>query len=100
MTRYAKTSPYAKTKINAAGELGLLSIRSVPEEDDDLLYTIESQYMHRPDLLAFDLYGSSKLWWVFIQRNMEVLEDPIYDFIPGKQIYLPKNSKLKQILGI
>jgi hypothetical protein len=39
----------------------LLEIRPVPAEDDDFKYVIESQYQHRPDLLAYDLYGNPKL---------------------------------------
>jgi hypothetical protein len=80
--------------------LDILSIRPVAAEEDDFLYKIEAQYTHRPDLLAYDLYGTSKLWWVFIQRNMDVLQDPVYDFVPGKKIYVPKKSKLFAILGI
>jgi hypothetical protein len=49
--------------------------------------------------LAYDLYEDSSLWWVFIQRNLDVLQDPIWDFVPGTQIYLPKNGNLKQVLG-
>ena len=61
---------------------------------------IENQYRHRPDLLAYDLYGNAKLWWVFIQRNMTVLKDPIYDFRPGTAIYLPKQRNLSKFLGV
>ncbi len=56
--------------------------------------------MYRPDLLAFDLYGDAQLWWVFTQRNMDVLEDPIFDFVPGKKIYIPKASGLRTVLGV
>jgi hypothetical protein len=31
---------------------------------------------------------------------MDVLTDPIYDFIPGVKIYIPKGDSLKQILGL
>jgi hypothetical protein len=72
----------------------------VPEESDDISYTIENQYEHRPDLLSYDLYGTPKLWWVFVQRNMEVIKDPIYDFKPGTTIRLPKKSNLNRYLGI
>jgi hypothetical protein len=50
--------------------------------------------------LAYDLYGNPKLWWVFVQRNMSVIKDPIYDFEPGTTIYLPKRSNLEKFLGI
>jgi len=36
---------------------------------------------------------------VFIQRNLDVLQDPIFDFVPGTKIYLPKNTSLKEVLG-
>lgn len=99
MAKYSKTSPYLNTKQNSL-YLELLSIRSVPAESDDYLYTIENQYKYRPDLLAFDLYGNAGLWWVFVQRNMEVIKDPIYDFEPGTKIYLPKESNLQKFLGV
>jgi alpha-L-fucosidase len=72
----------------------------VPAESDDFKYVIENQYRHRPDLLAFDLYGDPKLWWVFVQRNMDVIKDCIYDFEPGTVIFIPKKSNLQNYLGI
>jgi hypothetical protein len=77
-----------------------LQIRPVSAEADDFLYTIEAQYTYRPDLLAFDLYDDAGLWWVFIQRNLNVLQDPIFDFVPGKRIYIPKKSSLTTVLGL
>ena len=96
---YSNTSPWYNTSIKN-DYLDILSIRPVSAESDDFLYTIEPQYTHRPDLLAYDLYGTANLWWVFIQRNMDVLQDPIFDFVPGKRIYIPKNSSLTRVLGI
>jgi hypothetical protein len=99
MATYSKNSPYATTRQNNF-YLDLLEIRPVPAESDDFRYVIENQYRHRPDLLAYDTYGSAKLWWVFIQRNMSVLKDPIYDFEPGTVIYLPKKTNLQKFLGV
>jgi hypothetical protein len=61
---------------------------------------VEVQYTHRPDLLAYDLYGSTKLWWVFSQRNPEALKDPIYDLVADLKIYLPQGPKLRSLLGL
>lgn len=96
---YSNTSPWYSTPIQN-NYLTQLAIRPVSAEPDDFLYTIEAQYTHRPDLLAHDLYGTSSLWWVFIQRNLDVIQDPIFDFVPGTQIYIPKNSSLLKALGI
>lgn len=96
---YKSTSPWKNTKI-VNNYLDILTIRTLPAEGDDYLYVIEPQYNRRPDLLAYDLYGDAKLWWVFIQRNMNVLQDPVFDFIAGTEIFIMKKDKLKSMLGI
>ena len=99
MTTYTARSPWYSTPITE-NYLGVLQIRPVAAEEDDFLYTIEPQYTYRPDLLAFDLYGDAALWWVFTQRNLDTIQDPDFDFLPGTQIYIPKGNKLKTILGL
>ncbi len=96
---YNNSSPWYTTQIRQ-DYLDILAIRPVSAEPDDYLYTIESQYQYRPDLLAYDLYQDPALWWVFTQRNLDVLQDPILDFKTGTQIYVPKPASLKNILGI
>ena len=98
-SNYTNTSPWYNTQVTN-NYLDILSIRPVSAEVDDFLYKIQPQYTYRPDLLAFDLYGDSALWWVFAQRNMDVLQDPILDFVPGTKIYVPKNSSLRNVLGL
>lgn len=100
MAAYGNSSPWGTTNIVDGSYLGHFKIRAVPEEGDDVLYEIESQYTHRPDLLAYDLYGSAKLWWVFAQRNMDSIKDPVYDIEAGTEIYIPKGPSLKRLLGI
>jgi len=100
MASYTSTSPWHKTNIVRGQYLDVLTIRPVPAESDDVLYTIEVQYTHRPDLLAYDMYGDKNLWWVFAQRNMNIIKDPIYDIEAGVEIYVPKGEKLQRVLGI
>jgi len=99
MAKYATTSPWFNTG-TVQNYLNILTIRPVAAEADDFLYAIEPQYTHRPDLLSYDLYGTPRLWWVFIQRNLDVLQDPVFDFVPGTQIYVPKRSGLQKVLGL
>jgi hypothetical protein len=99
MAKYTQLSPYSATNQNNL-YLELLEIRPVPADPDDLRYTIETQYNRRPDLLAYDLYGRAQLWWIFAQRNMDVIKDPIYDFVPGTVIFCPKQSNLQKYLGV
>ena len=99
MAKYSRTSPYFNTP-QSSEALGYFVPRNITSEDDDRSYTIEKTYAYRPDLLAFDLYGSPRLWWVFAQRNPDQLEDPIYDFRPGVTIQLPKKANVSADLGV
>jgi hypothetical protein len=92
--------PYAVTPIAAGGYLDIMKIRPVPAASDDIVYEITPSYTHRPDLLAYDLYGQKELWWIFAQRNLDVIKDPIYDFEPGTVIFLPKKTNLQKFLGV
>ena len=100
MATYDINSPYYKTPVNEDFYLDVLRIRPIPSTDDDILYTIMSQYAYRPDLLAYDLYGDKNLWWVFAQRNMDLLKDPVNDFKPGLKIYLPQGVELSKLIGL
>ena len=99
MAKYSPTSPYFNTPQNDVN-LELFAPRTITAEDDDQSYTIERTYAYRPDLLAYDLYGTPRLWWVFAQRNPDQIEDPIYDFRPGVTVQLPKKENLLKDLGI
>jgi hypothetical protein len=96
---YNKTSPYANTN-TFAFFLDVADIPAIPYDSTDVQYQIDAIYRGRPDLLAFDLYGDSSLWWVFSVRNPNVLQDPIFDFLPGAIIFIPKKDTLTSILGI
>jgi hypothetical protein len=96
---YSKTSPYSSTE-RFAFFLDVANIPAIPLNADDVQYRIDNIYKHRPDLLAFDLYGDSALWWVFSIRNPNVLQDPIYDFLPGATIFIPKKDVLTAALGL
>jgi hypothetical protein len=73
--------------------------RPIPKESDDLLMKINSVYEYRPDLLAYDLYETPSLWWVFYHRNPNTLTAPPLDFKVGVEIYLPKITTLRAVLG-
>ena len=98
-TTYSKTSPYQQTTLYGQF-LDILSYRSITKRSSDIEYTIDKIYQCRPDLLAYDLYGDSSLWWVFAVRNPNVIRDPLFDFVPGVTIYIPTKSTLYQDLGL
>lgn len=100
MATYSNSSPYGKTKKVNNQYLDVLTIRPVPSNTDDIRYMIEAQYAYRPDLLAYDLYGDRNLWWVFAQRNMDIIKDPVYDMEPGVEIFIPQGESLFRTLGL
>ena len=99
MAKYSATSPYYRTP-KGAGFLGIYEPREFNFNSDDIEYRIDKWYNQRPDLLAFDLYGNAKLWWVFAVRNPDVIKDPIYDFSEGAVIRIPRQDDIEDGLGL
>lgn len=93
----SKTSPYYKTGI-IEDYLDLIRMPTIDKNVNDEYYTIESKYDRRPDLLAYELYGNTRLWWVFIKRNMNEIKDPINDFRTGLTIRIPSKQTLAGLL--
>ena len=99
-TLYPATSPYYATGVVNGKFLDVMIDRPILRQQSDIYWEITLVYEYRPDLLAFDLYADSRLWWVFASRNPNRLKDPYFDFVKGVGIYLPKSDLLKQLLGL
>ena len=97
---YPITSPYYNTDTVNRQFLDVMISRPVSGTISDVYWEIPPVYNCRPDLLAYDLYGDSRLWWVFAQRNPNTLKDPLYDFTTGTNIFIPTMDYLKSALGI
>jgi len=97
---YGTASPYYTTGVVSNQFLDIMVNRPLEKNPDDIHWTITPTYHLRPDMLAFDLYSDSKLWWVFAQRNPNTLKDPMFDFVVGTEIYLPTRTTLSQTYGI
>jgi hypothetical protein len=94
---YNGSSPYASTPqvVNHLPYLDFWDTNTVVlVSPTDQYYTVPRTYQHRPDLLSYDLYGTTGYWWVFAMRNPDVIQDPIYDMVAGISIYLPAQSSL------
>jgi len=96
---YNRNSPYADTPTYGFF-LDVTKFRDIPHDPSDVVYRIDAIYKHRPDLLAFDLYGDTGFWWVFAMRNPNTIKDPTFDFIPGTTIYIPKKEAVLAALGV
>ena len=97
---YPATSPYYNTGVVNGKFLDVMVDRTIPKLPSDIYWEITVVYNQRPDMLAYDLYGDARLWWIFASRNPNRLADPLFDFVTGVGIYLPKSDLLTQVLGI
>ena len=90
MTKYRTDSLYRNTELVNEKFLDVLSIDNI-DIDNTSTKTIKLQPKHdeKPDLLAYELYGNAKLWWVFALFNQDKLADPIMDFKSGLSITVP-----------
>lgn len=95
--QYSNNSFYSNTPV-FGNFLDVASFPTIPKMLDDVLFTVNATYRLRPDLLAFDLYGDSALWWVFALRNPNAIQDPVFDMVPGLQIYLPKKETILAVM--
>jgi hypothetical protein len=96
---YPLNSPYYDSYIINNQYLDVMINRPIIGDPSDVYWTITPTYHLRPDLLAYDLYNDSRLWWVFSQRNPNTLKDPLFDFVHGINIYIPKQTQLSRLLG-
>ena len=95
---YSKSSPYSGTQ--TWGQfLDVWAGKTIPADVTDAVYQIDSPYNHRPDLLAYDLYKNSNLWWVFAVRNPDILVDPLMSFRTGVVIYVPTATTIQRVIG-
>jgi len=100
MAKYSQTSPYAFTPIVNNEYLDIIEPRTIPISQRDLPYIIESQFHLRPDLASNEIYKTPKLWWVFSQRNFNILKDPVFDFKAGTEIMICEPKTLFEFLGL
>ncbi|TFH08860.1 MAG: hypothetical protein E4H14_05610 [Candidatus Thorarchaeota archaeon] len=62
------------------------------QDPTDVQFTITRQYSTRPDLLAFDIYGSTLLDFFLLQYNN--ILDINEEFVEGKVILLPLRGRV------
>jgi hypothetical protein len=98
LATYSKASPYYGTSTWGTF-LDVWSGKTIPANVDDAVYQIDSAYNFRPDLLAYDMYKNSALWWVFAVRNPDILLDPLLSFSAGTIIYVPTMATVNIALG-
>ena len=90
MASYRQDSVYRNTSTINNQYLDVLDVSSIDVKNTTTTsVTLDAKYDEKPDLLAYDLYGNAKLWWVFALFNQDKLKDPIIDFKEGVIILVP-----------
>jgi len=97
---YSQNSPYYTTSVYNNLFLDIMDNRDITPDPTDVYWQITQTYHMRPDMLAYDLYENSQLWWVFAQRNPNMIKDPLFDFVAGTYIFLPQLDNLKTQLSL
>lgn len=95
---YNKSSPYHGTQ-SKSFYLDVWAGKKIPADVTDAVYQIDPAYNLRPDLLAYDMYKNSQLWWVFAVRNPDILLDPLLNFSAGTIIYVPTMATVQRAIG-
>jgi len=56
---------------------------------------------NRIDLFSYQQYGSSRLWWIIVLANADLIRDPIWDFRSGLKLFVPRDtSLLEKLTGV
>lgn len=84
-----KNKIYSKSDRKTSNTISFLETNI---DDLAILELYEVRAGDRLDLIAFDKYKKSSLWWVIAYVNNIV--DPIFDLKPGKKILIPNVSEL------
>lgn len=77
--------------------LGWWERRKIPTHHSDQTFVVRGRYVHRPDLIAQQMYNRADLAWLVLQYNNIV--DTIEELTEGTTLTLPTyNRVLMQIL--
>ena len=91
---FGQYSMYKKTG-STNGLRNLYNPIEIPRDPEtDTIITISSNYAHKPGLLAYDLYGTARLNWIFIYYNRDKIKDNIWDLKEGLEIVIPEKNRL------
>lgn len=96
---YSSTSPYYGTP-KWGQFLDTWAGKTIHSDPTDAVYQIDPVYNLRPDLLAYDMYKDTSLWWVFAVRNPDILTDPLLSFRTGVIIYVSSLAVVKASIGL
>lgn len=97
MVKFDNMSFYRKTEDNGY-YLEEYEPVYLPYDSTDYYMVIPTKYDLKPGGLAKELYGNSKLLWVFSVMNRDIINDPLFDFRAGTIIRVPTKERINNLL--
>lgn len=89
-----KYSIYGNTNNNGY-ERGYFEPITIPFDDlTDYYFTVPDKYDQKPGNMAFDLYGTPRLYWIFAYFNQDLVEDPLFGVRAGMELRIPSKQRL------
>lgn len=64
------------------------------DSQTDYEFTVPDKYHQKPGNMAYELYGTPKLYWIFAYFNQDKVEDPIFDIKTGMTLTIPSKQRL------
>lgn len=85
------SSRYANRKVIYYGEQNIITFdtyirKKYTPQGNERVMVINKGVEYRPDLVSYDVYGSSDYWWSIMEANS--IHD-VYSFKAGRTIILP-----------
>ena len=68
----------------------------LPHDPSDVFFDVDNKTQHRPDLISYQMYGTSSYAWMVLQFNNIV--DINEELVQGTVLKLPTPSRLNTIL--
>jgi hypothetical protein len=94
-----KYSMFIRTPVYRVGEDIVFGLRRevVMPDVTDVVIEVTQAMDGRLDVLAFELYGTSDLWWVIAELNQ--ITDPMTEVKQGVELRVPRSERLFNILS-
>lgn len=93
MSEFNKYSLYSKTNTTNYYRDYYNPI-TIPLSDSDIYIIVTGEYANKPCKLAYDMFGSARLSWVFGYFNPNQISDPIFDLKEGMILRIPTADRL------
>jgi len=99
MADFHRSDSFLRNAGTFEGFLDINTLPKIPTDSYEIDFKIKDAHVGRPDILANELYGTPRLWWVFALKIPDIIKDPLNDFKAGVVIKIPSPETVKNMMG-